>query len=1105
MIDAVAGSLAQAFYFLLWGVAQIFWEVNRSLISIAILTYSVNEWILENIGYFVEAVVNALEGPLAIMIVLAVAALGFWYLLNSIVATQKIVDPSKLLINGFLVLFFFGSPIVAIEALEGLRTSVMVGISSAVMTGTSGNILDTGLSGNDDGLPALIPDYLGDGVVDSFDLAAAFMLLSNANEFDSIEFPADFETTYFSGGDPTSIDLTDEAAREQALADAWEGIKRLATAEVIIPTAIAEYLLRLALTGAAVLLYIGVPFAMLLAFFVYTQAFFASYVRQFINLIIETFISFIIVSLMVTILALASQEGIGLYIGASIVTFIVIAWRIKSAFKLAMGAMDLFGGASITGGSSGRDLYNSVAGVAGAGAGLALAAATGGSALALAGGLSAAAQSQGMGNDPAVQGRDRQLKAIAGYAVGKSKTLSGIIENTHEARTFARNFKTGGMGYNEPDTLDYLRVGQTLSAKGSSPWVAMGLSSSLRDAYDDIGGRPRRGSRSEVGDPDEMGEKEQATDRPAEAAATGNGSGRSANGPSAVPGESLSSDIRNLQATVQDLIKALTDPGAFAEDGKTNGTSSGRSAGMPGEKPAQLETDSESTAVKDNTGDKSGTATKTGDQGEGSQGEAVPAADRRSDEPATPAEPGQPQPVVITGANEDGDEQADSVPIAESLDRQPDDNPQPAAADDELLSPDESSDDLRRVIIASVEDGGLAGESESANSNASDEPATPAEPGQPQPVIIVGADGDGDGLVDSAPLADALYQTSPAADEPQPVIITGADSDRDGLVDSTSLADAISKDVPETAVDEPTAPDDAETSTAYPVSHTIRVTAAVEEPAAPTTPPEGTSPPFTAPSVPGSASIVLPASSKGPVQEAVVNLVTEMASSDTGRARVAHTEIAQYAGPQTADTLQEAALQHGPANIQLAVEATTQLVEQHAAEGATASEILHQFQIGAAAEAIRDQTGIEQLTNDQVAAVADALLMPRRVLDKEELTAAIAETMASGYTSDAALSAHIGTPINFGGDTGSIRAVMEGAREMSLGQADMERLTFMILDGLKQEVRAELEKAGHNRMVVDDFVNGLDSLPESIQVPQTAAFGPGDVAGFQRFTKKVAK
>src|SRR5690606_36122168 len=124
--------------------------------------------------------------------------------------------------------------------------------------------------------------------------------------------------------------------------------------------------------------------------------------------------------------------------------------------------------------------------------------------------------------------------------------------------------------------------------------------------------------------------------------------------------------------------------------------------------------------------------------------------------------------------------------------------------------------------------------------------------------------------------------------------------------------------------------------------------------------------------------------------------------------------------------------------------------------------------------------------------------MPRRVRDQDEPTAAIAETLAGCDTSDAAHPAHVGTPAHVGGDTRSLRAVMEGAREMALSREDMERMARLIRDGLKQEVRAQLEKAGHSRFAVDGFVNGLDSLPDAIQVPQTAAFRPGDVAGFQR-------
>ncbi len=56
--------LAEAIYFLQYTLAQILWAVNRSLLSIAVIAESVNSWVTENVGYFVELLVNALPNPL---------------------------------------------------------------------------------------------------------------------------------------------------------------------------------------------------------------------------------------------------------------------------------------------------------------------------------------------------------------------------------------------------------------------------------------------------------------------------------------------------------------------------------------------------------------------------------------------------------------------------------------------------------------------------------------------------------------------------------------------------------------------------------------------------------------------------------------------------------------------------------------------------------------------------------------------------------------------------------------------------------------------------------------------------------------------------------
>ena len=490
--------LAEAIYFLQYTLAQIMWAINRATLSIAIIAESINIWVTDNVGYFVELLVNALSAPLGGMFILALTALGFWYALNNVVPTGRWVDPSKLFSYGLIAFFFFSSPIVVVEMMEDLRQSLHAGIDAALIDGAAGDIFATSMNGTDPGLPGAIPDVNDDGVIGSFDLVAAFMLVVNMDELDSSEFPVDFEAAYFPFGDPTSINLSDEADQQLAKALASDGIERLFFALVAIPTAIAEHFLRLALTGVAMFLYAGVPIAMLFAFFIYTQAFLGAYLRQFINLLIETLMSVILVAIMIGLLVAAAQQGIGLYIGASIIAFIVILWRIKSAMKLGTAAFDLFGGAMLTGGSGGMELARMGRQAVVGTAALAGAALTGGATVAAGGAVlasAAAVRADGnqngayLGTDPEkTDGRVRQLKTIAGYTLGRSESVRHVIENTHEARTLIRNFRDGEVQPHEPDMLDYMRAGSSMSGFGSSPWLAMRTSPSLRAAFDQIGG-----------------------------------------------------------------------------------------------------------------------------------------------------------------------------------------------------------------------------------------------------------------------------------------------------------------------------------------------------------------------------------------------------------------------------------------------------------------------------------------------------------------------------------------------------------------------------------------------------------------------------------------
>ncbi|MGB1249619.1 MAG: hypothetical protein ACPG8W_03235 [Candidatus Promineifilaceae bacterium] len=490
--------LAEAIYFLQYTIAQIFWTINRSLLAIAIITESIDAWITNNVAYFVGLLVNALSAPLGGMLILALTALGFWYALSNIVQIEKWVEPSKLLTYGLLTLFFFSSPVLIINQMESLRTTLNAGINQALLDDAAGDIFTTGMNGTDVGLPSSIPDTNSDGVIGSFDLVSAFMAVGNLDELDSNEFPVDFESRYFPFGDPSTINLSDEADRELAKASANEGIERLLFALIAVPTAIAEHFLRLSLTGTAMLLYAGAPIAMLFAFFVYTQAFLGAYLRQFLNLLIETFISVIIVAILLGLLIAAAQQGFALYIGASIIVVIFLIWRIMSALRLASRALDLFGGGMVTGGAGGMVLANMGQRVVAGAVGLTGAVATGGASLAAGGAMMASAAAiradahtggAYLRTDPTkADGRVRQLQTIAGYAFGRNETTRRLIVTSHNARILTRNLRDGDSQDHTPNTLDYLRTGATMSGFGSSPWLAMRLSPSLRTAYDQMGG-----------------------------------------------------------------------------------------------------------------------------------------------------------------------------------------------------------------------------------------------------------------------------------------------------------------------------------------------------------------------------------------------------------------------------------------------------------------------------------------------------------------------------------------------------------------------------------------------------------------------------------------
>lgn len=951
---------AEAIYFLQYTLAQILWAINRATLSIAVIAESINTWVTENVGYFVELLVNALSAPLGGMFILALTALGFWYALNNVVPTNRWVDPSKLFTYGLIAFFFFSSPIVVIDMMEDLRQSLNAGIDQALIDGAAGDIFDTSMDGTDPGLPGAIPDVNSDGVIGSFDLVAAFMLVANMDELDSSEFPVDFEATYFPFGDPSGIDLSDEADQELAKALASDGIERLFFALVAIPTAIAEHFLRLSLTGVAIFLYLGVPFAMLFAFFIYTQAFLGAYLKQFINLLIETLMSVIVAAIMIGLLAAAAQQGIGLYIGASIITLIVLLWRIKSALKLATAAFNLFGGGMITGGSGGMELANMGRQAVTGTVALAGAALTGGATLAAGSAVlasAAALQTDGradgayLGTDPnKTEGRVRQLKTIAGYALGKSETARSVIEGSHEVRTLARNFRDGEVQPHDPDMLDYLRAGSSMSGFGSSPWLAMRFSPSLRAAYDEIGGR-RYGNGARDAAYDGDGE-------PVDLPGTTHSRGAQENGRSlqgrrhgAPPDDDINDLWREEPATPRQLAY-LRQLGVDTPEALTRGQASDL-------------------------------INQTRQQRQ------------QTDTAETGAATGQTQPVNQELANR-------FASLEQAL----------ATLTEALTNPDGTG----HIVNGRAEEQ----PDESINGPIPDWLREEEESGAgTQDVRIVSADPDAD------------------EDEVQNVNIVSAapDLDRDGREDKYETAEATP-------------------------AGTVRL-----EPAVRLEPYQD--------------------SRRQMVHDTLARL--EDPHSLAGQA--AHKTLVVYTGERNAGLIQEAVNQHTATAVQETAVTTAELVAQYRDQGMGDAAVLAAFQSGEAAAAMREAIATP-LSDEQLSAVADMVLLPQRRLTRTELVTVIGREAATGATTEQAVAQAIGMPVGFGGQTGNVRGVMAGARTMNLSPAELARLAEMIQDGLRDVVQSELTGRGYRPEMVRDFVGDMAALPGAMIVPQSTAVAP---------------
>ena len=212
------------------------------------------------------------------------------------------------------------------------------------------------------------------------------------------------------------------------------------------------------------------------------------------------------------------------------------------------------------------------------------------------------------------------------------------------------------------------------------------------------------------------------------------------------------------------------------------------------------------------------------------------------------------------------------------------------------------------------------------------------------------------------------------------------------------------------------------------------------------------------------------------------------ADSETVR-QAAQDLIARFTGTDNADLVATSVQQHGAAAVQAAITTVGSLVDHYRARGRDNAGVLTTFQTGEGVEMLRERLETP-LSDDQIQAVTDMLLLPRRQLSRRELAHAVGQVAADPDADERAVAERLAMPVGFGSQTGDVRGVLAGAREMGLTAAEMSRLAQMIQDGLREAVLTELTARNQPETAVRTFINDLAALPEAMVVPQSVRVAP---------------
>jgi hypothetical protein len=362
-------------------VGELIWGILAPQLALALLFNSIHEWITEAM----PQLLTLLGQPMATFLALTLLLATLVYALSQVTAlffpTWQPVDLGKAFLYATLGFMYLSSGIFLVEVIELSRRSLGEEVRSLSSSSFS-LILNNVSDGMPDGGFAIgdpIPIDGDQGSVSGIDIAATYVGVTARQYVFRPQLPPNLVTDYRYASpavradccfkyayDTNGFDLLTDVERSQHLGFAKFGLLVLFQALFMAPYALAESLIWLVLTTAALIIFVSLPIGFVFSVFRSTSGLLSRYVNQYIELIKETVVTGLFLGFVQAMLLQALVLPAILLFAVLFIGFLVITWRIFSALKLMSSAVN----GMMSGVSAGSSLTVEQAGRATMGVGL---------------------------------------------------------------------------------------------------------------------------------------------------------------------------------------------------------------------------------------------------------------------------------------------------------------------------------------------------------------------------------------------------------------------------------------------------------------------------------------------------------------------------------------------------------------------------------------------------------------------------------------------------------------------------------------------------------------------------------------------------------------